>query len=116
MLIPIALAQPFETMCIDDPGAHLHPKAQSDLVSLLLRIYKKEHKQYIIATHSEHVLFSFLTALAAKEITKEELTLYYFENRDGAAEIQRIEIDEYGRVSGGLPGFFEHNIDKMLDT
>jgi len=115
MLIPIALAQPFETMCIDDPGAHLHPKAQSDLVSLLLRIYKKEHNQYIIATHSEHILFSFLTALAAKEITKEELALYYFENKNGTAEIERIEIDEYGRVSGGLPGFFEHNIDKMLD-
>lgn len=115
VLIPIALAQPFETICIDDPGAHLHPKAQSDLVSLLLRIYRQERKQYIIATHSEHILFSFLTALAAKEITKEELALYYFENKNGTAEIERIEIDEYGRVSGGLPGFFEHNIDKMLD-
>lgn len=115
MLIPIALAQPFETICMDDPEAHLHPKAQSDLVSLLLRIYQKEHNQYLIATHSEHILFGFLTALAKKEINKEEVALYYFENKEGTAEIQKVEIDEYGRVSGGLPGFFEHNIDKMLD-
>lgn len=115
ILIPIALAQPFETICIDDPGAHLHPKAQSDLVSLLLRIYKKEHKQYLIATHSEHILFSFLTALARKEITKDEMGIYYFENKNGTAEVRRVEIDEYGRISGGLPGFFEHNIEKMLD-
>lgn len=114
-LIPIALSQPFETICIDDPGAHLHPKAQSDLVSLLLRIYKEEHKQFLIATHSEHILFSFLTALAKKEITKDEIVVYYFENKDGIAEIRRVEVDEYGRISGGLPGFFEHNIEKMLD-
>lgn len=115
ILIPIALAQPFETICIDDPGAHLHPKAQSDLVSLLLRIHKKEHKQYIIATHSEHILFAFLTALAKKEIIKDEIVIYYFENKDGIAEVRSVEIDEYGRISGGLPGFFEHNIEKMLD-
>lgn len=115
ILVPIALANPFETVCIDDPGAHLHPKTQSDLVSLLLHIYNQEHKQYLIATHSEHILFSFLTAIAEKEITKEEIALYYFENKNDAAEIQRIEIDEYGRVSGGLPGFFEHNVEKMLD-
>jgi predicted ATPase len=115
MMIPIALAQPFETICIDDPEAHLHPKAQCDLASLLIRIYREEHKQYIIATHSEHILFRFLTALAKKEITKEEIALYYFEKRDDTAEIRRIEIDEYGRVSGGLPGFFEHNIENMLD-
>ncbi len=114
-LIPIALSQPFETICIDDPGAHLHPKAQSDLVSLLLRIYKEEHKQFLIATHSEHILFSFLTALAKKEITRDEIVVYYFENKDGIAEIRRVEVDEYGRISGGLPGFFEHNIEKMLD-
>ena len=115
ILIPIALAQPFETICIDDPGAHLHPKAQSDLISLLLHIYKKEHKQYIIATHSEHILFAFLAAVAKKEIKKEEIALYYFENKDGTAEIQKVKIDEYGRISGGLPGFFEHNLEKMLD-
>ncbi len=115
ILIPIALAQPFETVCIDDPEAHLHPKAQSDLVSLLLRICAKEHKQYLIATHSEHILFSFLTAIAKKEITKDEVALYYFENKNGSAEIRKVAIDEYGRISGGLPGFFEHNIEKMLD-
>jgi predicted ATPase len=115
ILIPIALAQPFETICIDDPGAHLHPKAQSDLISLLLHIYKKEHKQYIIATHSEHILFAFLAAVAKKEIKKEEIALYYFENKDGTAEVQKVKIDEYGRISGELPGFFEHNVEKMLD-
>jgi len=115
ILIPIALSQPFETICIDDPGAHLHPRAQSDLVSLLLRIYREEKKQYIITTHSEHILFAFLTALAKKEITKEEIALYYFENRNGTADVRRVELDEHGRISGGLPGFFEHNIEKMLD-
>lgn len=115
ILIPVALSQPYETVCMDDPAAHLHPKAQSDLVSLLLRIYREEHKQYIIATHSEHVLFSFLTAVASKEISNQELVVYYFENKEGTSEVREVEVDQQGRVSGGLPGFFEHNIEKLLE-
>ena len=44
-----------------------------------------------------------------------ESRLSYLKDQDDIAEIRRVEIDEYGRVSGGLPGFFEHNIENILD-
>lgn len=115
MFLPIALSPPSHTFLIEEPEAHLHPKAQSDITSTFIKILKNEAKQFLIATHSEHILFGFLNALARKEITLDELAIYYFKNENGVAEITKLEIDEYGRVSGGLPGFFEQNIRNVIE-
>ncbi|GFO95846.1 hypothetical protein ig2599ANME_0027 [groundwater metagenome] len=103
MLLPIALAPSSHTFFIEEPEVHLHPKAQSDLTSIFIKIFRNEAKQFLIATHSEHILFGFLNALARKEISLDEIVIYYFKNENGVAEITKLDIDEYGRVSGGLP-------------
>jgi predicted ATPase len=115
MLLPIALAPSSHTFFIEEPEVHLHPKAQSDLTSIFIKIFKNEAKQFLIATHSEHILFGFLNALAKKEISSDELVIYYFKNENGVAEITKLNIDEYGRVLGGLPGFFEQNIRSVIE-
>ncbi len=115
ILLPIAMAQSSHTFLIEEPEVHLHPKAQSDLTSIFIKIFRNEAKQFLIATHSEHILFGFLNALAKKEISSDELVIYYFQNENGVAEITKLNIDEYGRVLGGLPGFFEQNIRNVID-
>ncbi|MCX9009781.1 MAG: DUF3696 domain-containing protein [Candidatus Methanoperedens sp.] len=115
IFLPIALAQSSHTFLIEEPEVHLHPKAQSDITSTFIKIYKKEAKQFLIATHSEHILFGFLNALARKEIPLDDIAIYYFKNEKGVAEVTKLDIDEYGRVSGGLPGFFEQNIRNVIE-
>lgn len=115
IFLPIAIGQYSHTFLIEEPEAHLHPKAQSDISSIFLKIYKKENKQFLIATHSEHILFGFLNAIAKKEISLDEIAIYHFKNEKGVAEISKLNIDEYGRVLGGLPGFFEQNIRNVID-
>ena len=48
-------------------------------------------------------------------ISFDDIAIYYFNNEKGAAEITKLDIDEYGRVSGGLPGFFEQNIRNVIE-
>ncbi len=115
ILVPIALAKPGETILMSEPEAHLHPKAQSQLTAMLLEISRKAELQFFIETHSEHVLHRLLHAVAKGELAREELTIYYFENKQGRAEARRLRIDEQGGVEGGLPGFFDQSLDELTE-
>ncbi len=98
------------------PGKTVKIKAKNAYgETSFIKILKTESKQFLIATHSEHILFEFLNALARKEISLDDIVIYYFKNEKGISEITKLNIDEYGRVEGGLPGFFEQNIRNVID-
>ncbi len=115
ILIPIGLAPPGETLLLCEPEAHLHPRAQSHLVGLLLKIWKKERRQLFFETHSEHILHSLLHAVAKGDLNRNEVAIYYFENDQGVAKVRRLDMDEKGRVEGGLPGFFDHSLAELSE-
>jgi hypothetical protein len=115
ILVPIALCPSGETVMISEPEVHLHPRAQSELARLFVRIVAEEKKQFLIETHSEHVLNSLLHAVAKGELNKEDLAIYYFESHGDTAEVHRLAIDDYGRVEGGLPGFFDQSLTELTE-
>jgi predicted ATPase len=113
LLGQLAVAPEDSTVAIEEPEIHLHPRAQYELAKVLREAAIQEKKQLIITTHSEHILHSLLTAVAAGDLTTEDLSVNYFEKKDGVAEVRRLEVDDKGRVKGGLPGFFQAEIDQM---
>jgi len=115
ILVPIGLTPPGESILLSEPEAHLHPKAQASLVSLILRIAEKERRQFFVETHSEHILHSFLLAVAKGQLARADLGIFYFENQNGTAQVRRLEVDDRGRVDGGLPGFFEHSLAELSE-
>jgi len=116
MLVPIAFANSGDLICIEEPENHLHPKAQYELSKLLTNFVKEQGKQIVITTHSEHIIFGFLNQVTKKQLNKEDVAIYYFKNRDGKAEVKRLNVNESGQIDGGLPGFFEAEIDELLDA
>lgn len=115
LLVPVLLASRGETILLSEPEAHLHPKAQCELTRMLLTVAKKENIQFFIETHSEHVLHVILNAVAKGEWTPDQVSLQYFQNRNGAAEVSRREINKFGQVNGGLPDFFEQSLAELTD-
>ena len=115
ILLPIGMAESGESILLSEPEVHLHPKAQSALAELLLRIVEKEPRQLFIETHSEHILHSFLNAVGKGTLEREKLSIYYFENGQECSSIRRLDVNDRGQVEGGLPGFFEHSLSELTD-
>lgn len=115
ILVPIALCPPRETVMLSEPEVHLHPKAQSELASLLLKVVKEGERQLVIETHSEHMLHTILRSVAKGTLKKEDLALHYFEAAGGSAKVRLLDVDDLGRVQGGLPGFFDHSLGELSD-
>jgi len=98
LLGQLAIAPEDSTICIEEPEIHLHPRAQSHLAEVLMEVAKEEHKQLIITTHSEHILYRLLTAIPEGVLTLEDLTINYFEKKEGVAEVRKLEVDDKGRT------------------
>ena len=56
---------------IEEPEAHLFPRAQQILIELLLLVANKTSSQVIITTHSSHVLAEFNNLLYCSKLLKE---------------------------------------------
>lgn len=115
MFIPIALAEELDTIMIEEPEIHLHPGTQAELMELFMRVWKEEKKQFIMSTHSEHIIYPLLSAISKGDLKKEDVNIIFFNKEEGVVKTRSLEIDDKGRVKGGLPGFFEQNLDEMID-
>ena len=117
VFLQIALAGDEATIGIEEPEVHLHPRAQRDLVETLARIAKEGSRQFIISTHSERVLSRLLVLVAKGVLHTEDLAVYAFDkDEEGVASAIRCEIDDLGRITGGIPGFFEESVTDMSEV
>ena len=102
-------------VAIEEPEIHLHPRAQAALCGLFVDVATREKKQMILTTHSEHILMALLTAVADGRLAPNDLAVYEFRRDGGAARAERLEVNEYGQVEGGLRGFLEVDLDEIGD-
>ena len=116
MFTVLALADEDSTILIEEPETNLHPSAQYNLAKILVDAVKKEEKQLLITTHSEHLLFGILRHVSERKIDPNEIAIYYVQkSKTGETSLKALEIDQHGRVKGGLPGFFEEEVEELID-
>jgi energy-coupling factor transporter ATP-binding protein EcfA2 len=104
-----AAALPLPVICIEEPELHLHPGKQPEIARLLSN-FVKDGTQVICTSQSEHFLMALLQMVLDKSIRPEDLAVHYVEN--GTAH--RLLVDETGRLSGGMKGFFEADETVLL--
>lgn len=99
---------------IEQPEAHLHPRAQADLADFLIDVVNYGNG-VIVETHSEHLLLRLQTRLAERKITPKKVNIYYFEQSKEGTKISNIKIDEQGYFVEPIPeGFFEEGFREAL--
>lgn len=119
ILVACLTAEVGQTIFIDTPEAHLHPRAQSKM-GRFLSVMAASGVQIIVETHSDHVLNGIRVAVKDGVIASASVGVNFFSQhteRDGIDDaltssnstpiVLQAEIDKKGRLSSWPLGFFD---------
>lgn len=117
-LIPIIVqcfyAPKGSLIVIEQPEAHLHPRAQAKLVDFFIDVVKFGNK-ILVETHSEHLLLRLQTRVAENKIAPNIITVHYFEQIEKGTKITNMKINQKGFFESPIPkGFFEEGFNEAL--
>ncbi|MEI9943617.1 MAG: DUF3696 domain-containing protein [Chitinophagaceae bacterium] len=105
LIVTGLIAKPGEAIIIENPEAHLHPRAQSKISEFFARVASCGI-QVFIESHSEHILNGLRVSALNPEINikHDELIIHYF-NESFTSE--KLSMDEKGKIANWPSGFFD---------
>jgi predicted ATPase len=103
---------------LENPEAHLHPRAQSKIGELAARA-AASGVQVVFETHSDHVLNGVRIAVKSKKLDASDAGILFFDRLDGdrRAHVTSLEMDSEGRIADWPAGFFdefEKSIEQLI--
>ena len=100
---------------IEQPEVHVHPKLQADLGDLLAEAIKKPRQnQFIVETHSEHLILRLQRLVREKKIKPDDVSVIYVSRGPEGAKSQRLRLDEEGDFIDEWPdGFFPERLREL---
>ena len=104
-----------QIISIEQPEVHVHPRLQADLGDLLAEAIKEPRQnQFIIETHSEHLILRLQRLVRQKQIEPEDVSVIYVNRRPGGAKAERLHLDEDGDFIDDWPnGFFTERLREL---
>ncbi|OQY00240.1 MAG: hypothetical protein B6I24_00100 [Bacteroidetes bacterium 4572_128] len=96
-----------ETILIEQPEIHIHPKLHAKFIETLAKIEKKN--TYIIETHSEHIIRMLQVLVKNKTLKSSDVSIHYFKNGKDKFDVSKHEIEETGMLKPWLPEEFFDN-------
>lgn len=105
LIVTGLVAKPGEIIIIENPEAHLHPRAQSKISEFFATVASCG-VQVFIESHSEHILNGMrISALnPATSISHDELAIHYFNE---SFEPVKLQMDSKGKIANWPLGFFD---------
>lgn len=114
ILVLCFLAKKGDTIILEQPELHLHPKVQTRLADFFVSM-NALGKQCIIETHSEYLINRLRLLVAKVDDTKiaDETMIYFVEKdkKEGYSKYREITINKYGKIDKWPDGFFDEGED-----
>ncbi|KAA6350571.1 hypothetical protein EZS27_002054 [termite gut metagenome] len=105
IIITALIAEKGNVVFIENPEAHLHPRAQARLTEMLCKL-TMIGVQVFVETHSEHIINGTrLFYLKHKEVfSYEDISMYFF-GED--FNVEKLEMDSDAQIANWPTGFFD---------
>ncbi len=109
------IANKGEILIVENPEAHLHPKAQNRLTKFLAHVATCG-VQVFIESHSEHILNALRIVVLHEdfEIQNQEVSVLYFQDSDDKPFVQ-LKIESDGKIKNWPDGFFDQQEQDLAE-
>jgi hypothetical protein len=102
-----ALTAQKQTITIEQPEVHIHPRLQADLGDLLAECIKEPRQnRFIIETHSEHLVLRLQRLVRTGRLKPEDVSILYVMHAKEGSEVRRLRVDDEGDFIDDWPGGF----------
>ncbi len=112
-------------VCIEQPELHVHPSVQVGIGDLLIDGAMKNGLNFLIETHSEHLILRILRRIREfaesqqdsnlPEIRPQDVGIIYLGKNDGVVRVHNLIINESGDFDTPWPkGFFEERGEELF--
>lgn len=116
IVVACLTAGPGSLILLENPEAHLHPRGQSRMASLIAAA-ASTGAQLIVETHSDHVLDGTRLAVKQGRLAAGDTAVHFFRGNGAGVEIITPTVAEDGSLSEWPEGFFdesENTLDQLL--
>lgn len=103
-----------DTICVDQPEVHLHPRLQAEVADLMIET--RGEKQWIVETHSELLARRIQTRIAQGKVRPEEISILYVQPAESGSTIRPLRLSDEGEWLDEWPGgFFAESTNELID-
>lgn len=94
-----------DTLFLEQPEIHLHPKAQMAMGDFLVSM-AKAGKGVLVETHSDHIINRIVKRVMDGTIGCDEVAIYFVNNNQDGSTITKVEIDMIKGIVNAPQEFF----------
>ncbi|MFE2286237.1 DUF3696 domain-containing protein [Streptomyces sp. NPDC059443] len=116
IVVACLTAGPGSLILLENPEAHLHPRGQSRMASLIAAA-ASAGAQLIVETHSDHVLDGTRLAVKQGRLAAADTAVHFFRGNGAGVQIITPTVSSDGSLSEWPEGFFdeaENTLDQLL--
>ena len=100
-----------QTLLLQQPEVHLHPRAQAELGSFFVRLANKK-RRFIVETHSDYLVDRVRREVREGRLRPDDVSLLYFERGQHGSTVHNLDLDKGGSIENPPESYRQFFLDE----